>query len=179
MFSKIGVLKCFVDFTGKHLCFSLFLIKSQASGKCIKKSFQHRCFPVKLAKFSRAVFLKKTSGGSFSPERWNTYETLEEVCSVSLMSVTAKERLEQLCSYFFTRFRYWDASFVNSQFHQTWIFQKSLSVIYNFKCMFFMLIIRTTFLAFLKHWTAVRTSPWRWWWFSYHFSIFQCFQRRI
>ena len=29
MFFKIGVLKNFVNFTGKHLCWSLFLIKLQ------------------------------------------------------------------------------------------------------------------------------------------------------
>ena len=32
MFFKIAVLKIFVKFTGKHLCHSLFLMKSQASG---------------------------------------------------------------------------------------------------------------------------------------------------
>ena len=46
--SKLGVLKNFANFTGKH---------------------QHRCFPVKLAKFSRTPFLKsslKSSSGGCS-----------------------------------------------------------------------------------------------------------------
>ena len=37
-------LKNFANFTGKHLCWSLFLI--------------HTCFPVKFAKFLTAHFLK-------------------------------------------------------------------------------------------------------------------------
>ena len=45
MFFKIGVLKKFAIFRGKRLCLSPFLIKLQAS-------FQYRCFPVNIAKFS-------------------------------------------------------------------------------------------------------------------------------
>ena len=49
MFFKIGVLKNFAIFTGKHLRWSLFLIKLQA----------FRCSPVNTAKFSRAaVFIE-------------------------------------------------------------------------------------------------------------------------
>ena len=40
MFFKIGVLKNFTNFTGKHLL----------------KRFQHRCFPVKFTKFLRTPF---------------------------------------------------------------------------------------------------------------------------
>ena len=46
MFFKIGALKNFAIFTGKHLCWSLFLIKLQA----------FRCFPMNIAKFLRAAF---------------------------------------------------------------------------------------------------------------------------
>ena len=46
MFFKIGVLKNFAIFTGKHLCWSLFLIKWQA----------FRCFPENIGKFLRAAF---------------------------------------------------------------------------------------------------------------------------
>ena len=47
MFFKIGALKNFEIFTGKHFCWwSLFLIKLQA----------FRCFPVNIAKFLRAAF---------------------------------------------------------------------------------------------------------------------------
>ena len=48
MFFKIGVLKNFAMFTGKHLCWSLFLIKLQA----------FRCFSVNIAKLLKAVFYK-------------------------------------------------------------------------------------------------------------------------
>ena len=48
MFIKIGVLKSFPNFTGKHL--SLFLKSLQAEGLQISlKSLQHRCFPVKFS----------------------------------------------------------------------------------------------------------------------------------
>ena len=47
MFFKIGVLKNFA--TGKHLCWSLFLIK-------LKKR-RRRYFPASIAKFLRTAFL--------------------------------------------------------------------------------------------------------------------------
>ena len=52
-----GVLKNFVIFTGKHLCWSLFLIKLQAC-KFIEKRFQHRCFSFHVKKFLRTPILK-------------------------------------------------------------------------------------------------------------------------
>ena len=68
MFFKIGCIKNFAIFTGKHLCWGLFLIKLQAlrpttllkkdSNNFIKKRLQHRRFPVNIAKFSRIPILK-------------------------------------------------------------------------------------------------------------------------
>ena len=46
LFLKIDVLNNFVNFTGKHQCWSLFLIKLQAWMR-----LQHRSFPVKFVKF--------------------------------------------------------------------------------------------------------------------------------
>ena len=55
-----GVLKNFAIFTGKHLCWSLFLIKLQVLAcDFIKKRLQHRCFPVTIAKFLGAAFFKE------------------------------------------------------------------------------------------------------------------------
>ena len=51
-----GVLKNFVIFTGKHLCWSLFLIKLQAC-KFIEKRLQHWCFPLHVKKFFRTPIL--------------------------------------------------------------------------------------------------------------------------
>ena len=51
MFLKIGVLKNLANFTGKNLCWSLFLLKGHL----------HRCFPVKFLKFLRTTFLQNTS----------------------------------------------------------------------------------------------------------------------
>ena len=59
---QIGVLKNFANFTGKHLCWSLFLIKLQAGLKScnfIKKRIQGRCFPVNFAKFLKAPIFTK------------------------------------------------------------------------------------------------------------------------
>ena len=52
----------FSNFTGKHLCWSLFLIHFS------EKRLQHRCFAVKYVKILRASFLKNTSGGCSCPE---------------------------------------------------------------------------------------------------------------
>ena len=50
MFFKLGVLKDFANFTGKHLYWCLFLTNF------IKKRLQHRCFHVKFANFLRTPF---------------------------------------------------------------------------------------------------------------------------
>ena len=72
MFFKIGVkkfnrfkiglkLQNIAIFIGKHLCWSLFLIRLQAFQDCnfIKMRLQHRCFPVNIAKFLRTTFFTK------------------------------------------------------------------------------------------------------------------------
>ena len=50
MFFKIGVLKNYVIFTGKHLCWSLKVCNFT------KQRLQHWCFPVNIAKFLRKPF---------------------------------------------------------------------------------------------------------------------------
>ena len=55
MFFKKAALKNFVIFTGKHLCWNLFLTKLQV----------FRCFPVNIATFLRAAFWWNTSSGCF------------------------------------------------------------------------------------------------------------------
>ena len=60
VFHKKAILKNFVIFTGKHLCWGLFFIKVaglQASN-CIKKGLQHRYFLVNIGKFLRTPILK-------------------------------------------------------------------------------------------------------------------------
>ena len=51
---KINVLNNFTNFTGKHLCWSLFLIKKNF----IKKRVQHRCFSARFGNFLRTSILK-------------------------------------------------------------------------------------------------------------------------
>ena len=60
IFLKIGFLKSFANFTGKHLCWSLFLKNLQAEGLQLhKKRLQHSCFLAEFAKFLRTTFLKE------------------------------------------------------------------------------------------------------------------------
>ena len=58
---KIGDLKRFANFTGKHRRWSLFLNNLQASCNFVKKRLQHRTFPVNFAKFPKTPFLQNTS----------------------------------------------------------------------------------------------------------------------
>ena len=57
-----GVLKNVAIFTGKHLCWSLFLIKLQTCS-FIKKRLQHWYFPLHVRKFLRTSILKNISEG--------------------------------------------------------------------------------------------------------------------
>ena len=60
VFYKKRYFKNFGMFTGKNLCWCLFLIKLQALKACnfIKKRLQHKCFSVNIAKFTRTFVLK-------------------------------------------------------------------------------------------------------------------------
>ena len=64
VFCKKSVFKYFAIFTGKYLCWSLFLIKF------IKKKHQHRCFSVNIARFLRASILQNICERLF--ERFST-----------------------------------------------------------------------------------------------------------
>ena len=80
MFFKKAALKNFVIFTGKHLCWNLFLTKLQV----------FRCFPVNIATFLRAAFWWNTSSGCF--------------CRCSVLHCLSKKALLiilQLCIAFF------------------------------------------------------------------------------
>ena len=73
VFFEKAVLKNIAIFTGKHLCWSLFLSEnvSLQSYNFIKKRLQHRCFPVKIAQFLRARALKNICEPLF--ERFSTW----------------------------------------------------------------------------------------------------------
>ena len=56
---KKAVLKNVAMFTGKHLCWNLFLINNNnRSETLLKTRLQHRSFPVNFAKFLRSPILK-------------------------------------------------------------------------------------------------------------------------
>ena len=62
MFYKIRILKRFAKFTGKHLCYSLFSIKSQTSGLAtLIIRLQQRFLLEKFSKSLRAHLLQITS----------------------------------------------------------------------------------------------------------------------
>ena len=61
---RIGVLRNFAKFTGKHLCQSLFFNKVAAlrPATLLKKRLWHRCFPMNFVNFLRTPFLQNISG---------------------------------------------------------------------------------------------------------------------
>ena len=58
VFYKKGVLRNFIELTGKHLYQSVFFNKVA----CLNKTLWRRCFPVNFVKFLRTRFLQNTSG---------------------------------------------------------------------------------------------------------------------
>ena len=60
VFLKLSVLKNLSNFTGRHLCWSLIVIKLQdwkpSACNFIKKRLQHRCFLVNIVEFSKKPF---------------------------------------------------------------------------------------------------------------------------
>ena len=57
---KKGFLRNFAEFTGKHLCQSLFFTQVAAQpATLLKKRLWHRCFPENFAKFLRTPFFKE------------------------------------------------------------------------------------------------------------------------
>ena len=63
---RLGILRNFVKFTGKHLWQGLFFNKAVGLGpeacNLFKKRPCHRCFPLNFAEFLRTPFLQNVSG---------------------------------------------------------------------------------------------------------------------
>ena len=84
VFYKKDVLKKFANFTGKHLSWSLFLIKLQAFSPAasLKRDSKHRYFLVKFAKLLRTPILKDICELvllDLEKKRWMILEIVEEV----------------------------------------------------------------------------------------------------
>ena len=71
MFYKMGALKSCTIFTGKHLCWSLFLIKLN------KKRLQNTCLPENIAKFVRTPFFRAHLSASVTPPSLATITTIQ------------------------------------------------------------------------------------------------------
>ena len=67
-----GVLKNFVNFTGKRLSWSVFLIKFVKN--FVKQRLQHRHFPLKFAKFLRRPILKNIYERLLLYMRWSAIQ---------------------------------------------------------------------------------------------------------
>ena len=65
IFFKIDVLKNFANFKGKHLCWSLFLIKLQVFKPIIKRP-QHRCFPLEICEIPKCTYFEEQSANDCS-----------------------------------------------------------------------------------------------------------------
>ena len=65
MLCKIGALRNFGKFPGKHLCQSLFLNKVAGLCNFIKKEALAQVFPVNFVEFLRTPFLRNISGNYF------------------------------------------------------------------------------------------------------------------
>ena len=76
MFFKLGALKNFANFTGKHLCWSLFLIKFLRN--FIKDIPTQVCWSVKFAKFLRTSFFYRLPAVAAS--EW-TLPSIERLCN--------------------------------------------------------------------------------------------------
>ena len=71
---KIDVLENFANFTEKHLCWSLFLIKLETCN-FTRKRIQLSCFPVKFAKFLITTFFHRTVPVAASGKRRCSFQT--------------------------------------------------------------------------------------------------------
>ena len=89
MFSKIDVFKKFAIFTGKHLCWSLFLINLQTlRPSTLLKRDSNTDVCVNVAKFLRTVFLQNIPSGCFwtfevfklKRKRWIPLEYPKRMC---------------------------------------------------------------------------------------------------
>ena len=101
---KIGqnlqcILKDFVIFRGKHLCWSLFFTKILGLKDCnfIKKRLQDRCFPANIAKFLRTPILKNIYKWSLPlpPKSRNLYEKFNIFGDILLYCLGHSVRLEK------------------------------------------------------------------------------------
>ena len=113
-FIKKAVLKNFAIFTGKHLCWSLFLIQLRVfrSVTLLKRNSQHRCFPVNIAKFLRTPFFR------------NIWEQLllDDSANAVLKTVAFKNSLKYLFKLCFS-YTYWNLVIKNSLVALTWLRQ--------------------------------------------------------
>ena len=133
MYFRISALKDFAIFTGKHLCWSLFLINMQAwrPATLLKKRVQHRFFPVKFAKNLRTPFF-------IEHVRWLLLEISHELCLYCIWEqwMVSFRGTYRLSSVYFTLLRvfsFFSISFILSYFF-LWIlllfrFEVSLSIL--------------------------------------------------
>ena len=113
MFYKIGVLKNFAKFTGKQMCWSLFLNDSTSWRKTtlLKIRIQYRCFTVNFTKFQKHLFTESESSFAHCRFIFNLGLSLffhhlwiwKYKASKTSLSVLLEQKKKKLCKYTFTK----------------------------------------------------------------------------
>ena len=119
MFYKIGVLKNFAKFTGKHLCWSLFFNKfgSLRPATLLEKRRQHSCFPVNFAKFLRTPFFIEHLWWLLLVNKLNVsvkiFSSFKLVC-LFINPLSAQNTAWRLRLYFIIKLRVYGISFIRT-----------------------------------------------------------------
>ena len=100
MLFTIGVLKNFANFTEKHLCWSLFLMKLETCN-FMKKRLQHSCFPVNFFWLWRhkllVIYYIRDSFNGFTPSQFWFCQAISCRYFVSIYMTISGLKLGTLC----------------------------------------------------------------------------------
>ena len=113
---EISVLRNFAQFTGKHLCQSLFFnnVAGLRPVTLLKRRPWHRYFPVNFVKFLRTPFLQSTSGPLLLSLGFN--HVLEKLCDI-ICQITVSKTVCRIFLIFF-RLRFINNLIVKSNFSE-------------------------------------------------------------
>ena len=90
--------KNFANFTGKPLCWSLFLKSCRVEAwNIIKKRLQRKCFPVKFAKFLRTPFLQNTTAGCLKACNFSKKRLQHRCFPVNILKFLKTPILKNIC----------------------------------------------------------------------------------
>ena len=96
IFLEIGFFKNIANFTGKHLCWVLFLIKRKTCN-FLKKRLQHKCFSVKFVKNFRTPFFYRTHVAAFALTDYLSSKYIKAV-SFSILKFQILKLSTEICT---------------------------------------------------------------------------------